>query len=354
MDIQTEAVAETVTEVLPVSGFRDDSSGSVVDFAARDSGSAGSDACQLCLQNNVVNLLHLVRRFTERDSACHVTAVPVPQTAEIHGDEVTQLKDGVPGYAVGLAGVPTGDDDGVEGIALTAVSEHPIDQFGGNFLLGHAGANDLQCLFQGFFADPLCGDHAAQFLLVLGGPQLFHQCAGRLQIHSEQPLKIYILGVAEFPVFSCEGRKFLAVENLAEQAHLGMRVVKKQYLGTAACHRLCRLDIARIGNQPGFFPGDQDKAVRKRKTRGIALVFFVSQQNGAETVRDQFVLDLHNVVHIPVSSDVGRGKLTIKTEPCGLLFPTRILPPQAATASCTMLRPRPLPPLWRDLALSTR
>ena len=69
---------------------------------------------------------------------------------------------------------------------------------------------------------------------------------------------------------------------------------------------------------------------------------------------DEFLLDPCDVVHIPVSSAVGRGKLTINTVPLGLFCPTAMLPPLACTASCTILSPRPLPPEARERALSTR
>ena len=244
-----------------------------------------------------------------------------------------------------FAGVLSGDDDGVKGIAFTAAAEHPIDQFRGDFLLGHTGADDLQGLFQCFLTDPLCGDHAVQFLLVLGGAQLFHQRPCGMQPHTEQTLKIHIFRMTELAVFGCERGEILLCENLPEQAHFGVAVVIEQDLGTAACGCLGCFDVAGVGDQPGFLPGDQDKPVREGKAGGIALVFLISQQNGAETTLGKLFLDLNNVIHIPVSSDVGRGKLTMKTEPCGLLFPTRILPPWAVTASCTILRPRPLPPL---------
>ena len=146
----------------------------------------------------------------------------------------------------------------------------------------------------------------------------------------------------------------ITAEDLTEQAQLRVCVVIEKYLGTAAGRGFGRFDVAGVGDQPGLIPGDQDEAVREGKACGIALVLLVGQQKGVEPLGVEFFLNLQNVVHIPVSSDVGRGKLTMKTEPCGLLFPTRMLPPQAVTASCTMLSPRPLPPLWRERALSTR
>ena len=327
MNVQTEAVAEAVAEVFTEARFRDDRAGSAVNLTAGDSGSAGGDAGQLRLQDGVIDLLHLVRRLTERDGARHVAAVSVLQAAEVHGDEVPRLKHSIPRNAVGLAGVLAGDDDGVKGIALAAKAEHAVDQLGGDFLLGHAGADDLQGLFQGLLADPLGGDHAAQLFFVLRGAKLFHERPGGLKAQAEQVLEIRILGVAELPVLGGERRELLLRKDPAEQTHLGVRVVIEQHLGAAAGRRFGRFDVAGVGDQPGLFPGDQDKAVREGKARGIALVLLVGQQKGVEPQGVEFFLNLQNVVHIPVSSDVGRGKLTMKTEPCGLLFPTRMLPP---------------------------
>ena len=122
VDVQTEAVAEAVAEVVPEAGFRDDRSCGAVDFASGDAGPAGGDAGKLGLQDGVIDLFHLIRRLAERDGAGHVAAVSVLQAAEVHGDEVPRLKHGIARDAVGLAGVLTGDDDGIKGIALAAVA----------------------------------------------------------------------------------------------------------------------------------------------------------------------------------------------------------------------------------------
>ena len=97
-----------------------------------------------------------------------------------------------------------------------------------------------------------------------------------------------------------------------------------------------------------------DRAVRYREARSVALVLLVGDEHAVKPAAAQLLLYSLHVIHMPVSSDVGRGKVTMKGEPCGLFCPTAIEPPCALTASCTMLSPSPLPPASRERALSTR
>ena len=92
------------------------------------------------------------------------------------------------------------------------------------------------------------------------------------------------------------------------------------------------------------------KSRRARRVLHIADIVRIHARGAAA----QLLLYSLHVIHMPVSSDVGRGKVTMKREPCGLFCPTAIEPPCALTASCTMLSPRPLPPASRERALSTR
>ena len=138
------------------------------------------------------------------------------------------------------------------------------------------------------------------------------------------------------------------------EPHQRVLPVEHLHLGAVAGGLLRRLDIAGIGQQPGLFPTDDHSAVGKGEARREALVLLIEDEQRVQMVFREFCLDSCDVVHIPVSSALGRGKLSIKTLPCGLFCPTVMLPPWASTASCTILSPRPLPPASRDRALSTR
>ena len=253
-----------------------------------------------------------------------------------HGQEIARLQDAVPGDAVGQAGVLSGDDDGIKGVALAAETQHAVDELGCDLLLAHAGTDDLQGLVQRLLADGLGLLHKGDLFGVFGGAKLRHQIPGRHQRQSELLLELRVGGMRELLILGRDLLQLLFLQELLQYRCHRVGVVKLQDGDLRPDRAGGRLGIARVGQKPGLFPGYEDAAVRKRKAAGILFT------------------DTCQMIHIPVSSDVGRGKLTTKTDPCGLLLPTSMLPPHCSTASCTMLRPRPLPPLWRERALSTR
>ena len=345
MNIQTEAVAEAVPEAAAEAGVLNDAAGGRIDLAARDAGLRRPDPGKLGIQDDGIDIPHLVGRRADSHGARHIAAVSAFETAEIHGQEIARLQDAVPGDAVGQAGVLSGDDDGIKGVALAAETQHAVDELGCDLLLAHAGTDDLQGLVQRLLADGLGLLHKGDLFGVFGGAKLRHQIPGRHQRQSELLLELRVGGMGELLILGRDLLQLLFLQELLQYRCHRVGVVKLQDGDLRPDRAGGRLGIARVGQKPGLFPGYEDAAVRERKAAGITLVFFVRDEQGLGLC--QLFTDACQMIHIPVSSDVGRGKLTTKTDPCGLLLPTSMLPPHCSTASCTMLRPRPLPPPCR-------
>ena len=234
------------------------------------------------------------------------------------------------------------------------MAEHTVDQLRGHFPLGHAGLDNLQGLLKGQLADALGLAHGLDLLGALCGAQAGENLLRRQKRHAQRLFQLQIFAVVQLLLLRTQTGDLCLLQSGGEKGEPAVLPVEHLH-GDAAVHgAFRRLYVARIGEQPGLFTADKHIAVGKGEAGGVALVLFVGDQDGVKLLFTQFFLNFCNTVHIPVSSDVGRGKLTINREPCGLFCPTAMVPPWASTASCTILNPRPLPPASRERALSTR
>ena len=354
MDVQTQTVAEAVAEILAVARVHDHLAGRAVDHLAGDTGAGGGDTGQLGLEYDGIDVFHLVGGAAHGNGTGHVGAIAVFQAAEVHGEEVALLNHLVPGHAVGQTGLGAGDHNGVKGVALAAVAEHTVDQLCCHFPLGHAGPDDLQRLFKGKLADALGLAHGFDFPGALCRAQIGEDILSGQERQAQTLFQPQIFAVAQLLLLRAQTGDLCLLQSGNEQGKAAVLLVEHLH-GDAAVHAaLRRFYVARIGEQPGLFAAHKHIAVGKGEAGGVALVLFVGDQDGVKLLLTQFFLNFCNTVHIPVSSDVGRGKLTMNREPCGLFCPTAMVPPWASTASCTILNPRPLPPASRERALSTR
>ena len=275
------------------------------------------------------------------------------EAAEVHGHEVALVDDLVAGDAMRHAGLFAGDDDGVEGVALAAVEQHVVHQLRRDLTLGHAGLDDAQHFRQRLFADGLRLAQIADLLLGLGGAQLGEYRLRGQKLHSQRLLIAEILGVAQLLLLGAETLHARFLECGLDQREAAVLAVEHLHIAAAGGGVGRSLDIAGVRDEPRGGARDNHGAVGEREAGGVALVLLVGNEHGVKIFFDQLFLNFSDVVHIPVSSGVGRGKLTVNFVPRGLFCPTVMVPPCSTTASCTILNPRPLPPASRERALST-
>ena len=353
VDIKAEGVAEAVAEVLAVAGLGDDVARGGVDLIAGDAGAGGGDTGKLRFEDDVVDVLHFVGSVADGDGSGHVGAVAMLEAAEVHGHEVALVDDLVAGDAMRHTGLFAGDDDGVEGVALAAVEQHAVHQLRRDLTLGHAGLDDAQHFRQRLFADGLRLAQIADLLLGLGGAQLGEYRLRGQKLHSQRLLIAEILGVAQLLLLGTETLHARFLECGLDQREAAVLAVEHLHIAAAGGGVGRGLDIAGVRDEPRGGARDNHGAVGEREAGGVALVLLVGNEHGVKIFFDQLFLNFFDVVHIPVSSGVGRGKLTVNFVPRGLFCPTVMLPPCSTTASCTILNPRPLPPASRERALST-
>src|SRR4051812_13538183 len=139
VDLQADAVAETVCEVLAVPRLRDHLPRRGVHIGHLGAGHDGTDPGRLGGVHEFVDLSLPVRGLAEDEGAGHVGVVAVDGRAEVHLDEVAALELGVRRLVVRDRRVRAGGDDGGEAGLGRAVLQHPVLQVTGDFQLGTAG-----------------------------------------------------------------------------------------------------------------------------------------------------------------------------------------------------------------------
>ena len=88
MDVEPKAVAESMTEVLAVSGFSDDFSRYIIDFATRHAGADRVDGGHLCFEHDLIDTSILRRNFTDVQHSRQVTPVKVFASPPVKQDEI--------------------------------------------------------------------------------------------------------------------------------------------------------------------------------------------------------------------------------------------------------------------------
>ena len=207
------------------------------------------------------------------------------------------------------------------------MAQHAVHQLCGKLPLAHAGADERQRLGKGKLGNALRLAHGGDLLLALGAAQGAQYALRRLKPYAQRLFIAQKPRVAELFLLRADARQALRVDNGAYAVRERATRVEEDDVCDAARRVLRRLDIARVREKPRAAPRDEHRPVREREAQCVALIFLVGYEQRVECVRFKLPLDFFEIVHIPVSSDVGLGKLTTKREPCGLFAPTVIVPP---------------------------
>ena len=197
---------------------------------------------------------------------------------------------------MGHAGLGARDHDGVEGIALAAVSQHAVDQLRGDLALGHAGADKGQDLLQRLLADALGADHGGDLSLRLDRAEPDEEIPGALQLHAELLLPGEEGRVAELLILRRELFRAELPDGLAQARAEGPFPVEQAHVHALGL-LVCRLDIAGVGQQEGLFPAHEHSPVGKGEARGIALVLLVGDEDRVKIAGDELCADAFDLIH---------------------------------------------------------
>ena len=193
MDLDAQAVAKAVTEVVAIAVLLEHVPGSVVDVTARDAGFCGGNARQLGFQHGVIDPTHLVTGLSDGHGAGHVGAIALIYTAKIHGHELPLLDGFGRGDGVRHTAVGAGGHDGREGVALRAVLHLEVGQLSGHFGLGDAGVEEIADFIEHLVGDVLRLLHDGQLLFRLGAAQFCDQLPRRNQLGALWERRLHLL-----------------------------------------------------------------------------------------------------------------------------------------------------------------
>ncbi len=207
------------------------------------------------------------------------------------------------------------------------MAQHAVHQLRGKLLLAHARADERQRFGKGGLGDALRLAHGGDLLLALGTAQGGKYALCRLKRHAQLLFIVQEPRVAELFLLRADAREPLGRDDSAYAVHERVLRVEEDDVRDAARRVLRRLDIARVREEPRAAPRDEHSPVREREAKCVALVFLVGYEQCVKRVLLKLLLNSAEIVHIPVSSGDGFGKLTTKREPCGLFAPTVIVPP---------------------------
>jgi len=132
VDLQTDPVAQTVAEVLPVAGLGDHRAGRAVDLAQFGPGHQCRPAGPLGLGHQRVDLPLPRGRGSQHEGAGHVRVVAADQRTEVDLHEIPGPQFGVGGPVMRDSRIGAGGDDRLEGPPVGAVFEHQELQFAGH------------------------------------------------------------------------------------------------------------------------------------------------------------------------------------------------------------------------------
>ena len=172
MDVDADAVAQTMVVVITITGIADDllrKLEDIVTFHARmDSG----DALLMGAAHERVQVELLLGGLAHHDGTRHIGTIIAVARAVVHQDKVALLDHAVARDGMRVGGVGTARDNGAEGQAVGTVGEHEVLELVAYLLLGHTGLNKAEHVLEGGIGDRLRVAHELDLLGILDGTHL--------------------------------------------------------------------------------------------------------------------------------------------------------------------------------------
>ena len=194
VDLQAEAVAQAVEELVAVARGGERVAGERVRLLAVDAGMDARLADFERCQHGVVDRARVVARLAEADGACHVGAVAGDAGAHVDDDRLAEGEHAVGGRGVRQRAVGSAGDMWIEGHALGAALAHVAVDLAGDLALGHAGLEVAAEVGEGLVGD---GDGAldgGDLVGVFHGAQWLDESARRPRARGLPPLHLALIG----------------------------------------------------------------------------------------------------------------------------------------------------------------
>jgi hypothetical protein len=183
VDLEADAVTETVLEMLIVPGVPDQVPGRGVDVAHIRARLSCLDPGPLRGGHQLVDLPLPARGLAESDRAGHVRVIAAVHRAEVHRDQVTAAQRPVCRRVMGYGTVRAAGDDRVEGRTGRAELDHPPVKGRGERAFGETGADQAERIGQRLVTDPAGGRQEFELGRVLDHPEFLDRVAERDQRH---------------------------------------------------------------------------------------------------------------------------------------------------------------------------
>ena len=278
MDLDADAVAGAVAEVLAVARLRDHVAAGLVEVEGRDVRTDIVETRLLRFPDGLIDVDHLFGRLADREGAGGVGMVVLVQGAEVDRDEVTGLDEFLTGHAVGLRGVGTADRDGVEGDAVRAELPHEVLEFVREVPLRDTGFQDVEQFVQRLLGDVLGPLHLFDLFLTLDLPDAVRQLVKPIRdvegVGGEHFAPLVEFGQGH-PVRLDEDLR--AVVFLQEVEDLLVDLVLKEDLRLG--HRAAgRLIVPAVRDERALFRHDQKGAVGRRKPGEVETVLLAEDE----------------------------------------------------------------------------
>ena len=182
MNLQPHAVTQTMGEIFAITRRSDDIQGDIMGVSAAQTSLYGLAARLIGLEHRIINQSHLVCNMVHRHCAGHIRMIALYQGAKIEGDEISRLHLFGRGHAMRHGGIGAADGDNIKAHALSAQTQHPVIQLGGQPLFRNAGTDQFQQLIKRLLRNALSGYNMLHFLWLFDLANFLQSAAQRDQL----------------------------------------------------------------------------------------------------------------------------------------------------------------------------
>ena len=160
-------MASAMHIIIAIAAFRDIIADDSVQLSARHASLRCIEALELCLQNDVINILLPRIRLAHNNRACHIRMVALIDSAKVKGNKITLGNNLVRSHTMRQSAACTRSNNRIKRRLLTAQHLHVKFQTSGQTTLSAANLNIIKKLDKGFVGNAGCFEQIIQLLLIL-------------------------------------------------------------------------------------------------------------------------------------------------------------------------------------------
>ena len=192
MNFNADSVTGVMTEIVAITCFCNDPARGIVNLLAAHAGANRGDCCELCLQDNLIDVKQRVRFGAHpfaihQQGARHIRAVALIQRTEIESDKLARCNNLVAGFAVRQRPTPATGDNGVKRGFFCALLAHKPLQFSGYLALAHPRLNKAANMLRSAIGNPTGEADYLHLLWRFDLPQHIRRGANQFRIEFRLP-----------------------------------------------------------------------------------------------------------------------------------------------------------------------